>query len=55
MTTTLSRWTVAIVVALTILVGTTLALRAAVVDATPRPPAPPVNQIEGGGGRIMFS
>jgi hypothetical protein len=54
MTTTLSRWTVAIVVALAVLVGASLAVRAAATDDPQSPPAP-VQQFEGGGGRIMFT
>jgi hypothetical protein len=57
MSTTLDRWTVTILVALVALVvlfGAGLALRAAVTDDATRPPAP--SQIDtGGGGRIMFT
>ena len=54
MTTTLSRLTVAIVVALALLVGASLAVRAAMAEDSQRPPAP-VQQFEGDGGRIMFT
>jgi len=54
MTATLSRCTIAIVVALALMVGASLAVRAATTDDPPTPPAP-VQQFEGGGGRIMFT
>jgi hypothetical protein len=48
MSTTLSRWTVAVIVALAVMFGAGLALRAAATEE--RTPPAPVQQFGGGGG-----
>jgi len=53
MSTTMYRWTFMILVALMVLLGGGLALRAAAGEDAVRPPAP--QQGTGGSGRIMFS
>jgi hypothetical protein len=55
MSTTLSRWTVAVIVALAVLFGAGLALRAAATEDRTRQPAPVQQFGGGGGGDISFT